>query len=760
MIALGLYAVLAAADPAPVERPARDRVQGLLRSAGERQPVAGARVFATARRGPAWKREAVSDRDGVFVLADLPSRDFVLTVVAAGHQRFEQPTTAPYWSRRKPPTIYLQPQGAGGYRTIVEQQRTTRPSTVSTRLQPEEIANLPGSQGDPLRALQNLPGVARIPGGLGLIVLRGAAPNQSQVFFGEHPLPRAFHVPGLASVVQTGVLQGLEYVPGNFSAHYGNAVGGVVHLTPRVGRRDGLHGHAKLDITSVGALLEGPFGKGGSFLLAAQRGYLDLALKALPDDVLNGDALQPRYHDYQFIFDHPVGRGGTLTVRLIGASDDLRIVSGGLPNFRLRTAFDRVDLAYRKRHGRWDFLLAPAVRFDRSDFSARVFTRRNNVVGLLRAEASVRPLRPLQLTLGFDTQLDRYKTRQVTAPPQLPEEDVTARGLLTTSGLYLSSQLDLGRYAVVAGVRVNAFTAAENALFTADPRLLLRYSPHERVRFQLGAGMYSQPSLRRSLRTAGFTYETMEGGPAHTFGNVILPGAARFLDPQLEFQPGRRVGASQATQYSANLHVDLTAALDLDATIFYRRVRDHLPPDPDDPELPDTASSTHGVELMLRHDLTARLFGWIAYTWMRSDAHRLFPDGTIARAPADFDQRHNLVMLVGYKLPRRWSIAARFRLVTGLPFTPYVGGLNHQGEDTYPIAGPPNSGRMPVFHQLDLRLDRTWILHRCIVGAYLDVQNVYNRPNAEGLMYSHDYASTRAVVGVPILPVLGVKVSY
>ncbi|MCY1072141.1 TonB-dependent receptor [Nannocystis sp. RBIL2] len=313
---------------------------------------------------------------------------------------------------------------------------------------------------------------------------------------------------------------------------------------------------------------------------------------------------------------------------------------------------------------------------------------------------------------------------------------------------------------MVAGARVNAFTAADNAEFTVDPRLLLRYSPHERVRFQLGAGMYSQPSLRKALETTGLIYQTTPDGPSFGLGYVVLPGAARYLDPQLEFQPGRRVGASQAAQYSANVHVDLTAALGLDATIFYRRVRDHLPPDPEYPELPDTASATHGVELMLRHDLTARLFGWVAYTWMRSDARRLYPDGTVMRTPADFDQRHNLVMLVGYKLPRRWSIAARFRLVTGLPFTPFVGGLDHMGDGAYPIAGPVNSARMPVFHQLDLRLDRTWILHRCVVGAYLDVQNVYNRANAEGVMYSADYASTRAVVGVPILPVLGVKVSY
>ncbi|MCY1060799.1 TonB-dependent receptor [Nannocystis sp. SCPEA4] len=775
---LGLLAHLAVtatlAAPAAVERPARAVAQGQLRSAGERTPVAGARIIATARRGLQWQRSAISGPDGRFVLEDLPSHEFNLVIVAAGHQRFEQPTPASFWRRRKPPVIYLQPAGAGGYRTIVQQERVTRPSATSTRLSPEEIGNLPGSQGDPLRALQNLPGVARVPGGLGLLILRGAAPNQSQVFFGEHPLPRAFHIPGLASVVQPGVLQGLEYVPGNFSAHYGNAVGGLVHLTPRVGRRDGIHGHAKLDITSVGALVEGPFGKGGSVLLAAQRGYLDVALKALPEDVIS-DFLAPRYHDYQFIIDHPAGRGATLTARLLGAQDTFNIPAYQGSGFflEMQNGFHRVDLAYRKRLGRWDFLLAPAVRLDRTIYeSGSYHRRRGDVVGLLRAEASVRPVKPLHITLGLDTQLDRYTTRQHHFPYMAPPVDDSGRGLLTTTGLYLHSQLDVGRFAIIAGARLNAFTGAENHALAFDPRLLLRYTPHPRVRIQLAAGLYSQPSMNRSLVSAGLV-SSWDGAPTNSifYPGLILPGAMRFLDPQLEFEPTGRLGAMRATQYSANLHLDLTDSLDLEATLFYRKIRDNLPPlspdhEPDPgnpmvtgPQLLASGSETHGVEVMLRHDLTARLYGWLAYTWMHSTASTTFATQTV-RTPADFDQRHNLVMLIGYKLPRRWSIAARFRLVTGLPYTPFVGGIETPDGSVGPLPGATNSARMPVFHQLDLRVDRTWILHRCIVAAYLDVQNLYNRQNAEGVLYSATYASTRAVVGLPILPVLGLKISF
>ncbi|MDC0717540.1 TonB-dependent receptor [Nannocystis bainbridge] len=782
MIAAALLVVLAAAPaaasatPAPAERAARTTVQGSLRSAGERTPVVGAKVFATARRGPAWTREAVSGEDGRFILTDLPAPDFILTVVAAEHQRLEQPTTAPFWRRRKPPVIYLQPVGTGSYRTIVQQERTARPSPFSARLSPDEIQGLPGSQGDPLRALQNLPGVARAPGGLGLLVLRGATPNQSQVFFGEHPLPRAFHVPGLASVVQTGVLQDLQYVPGNFSTHYGNAVGGVVTMTPRVGRRDGLHGHAKLDITSAGALVEGALGK-GSFLMAAQRGYLDLVLKALPSDVRGEQFIRPRYNDYQLIFDHPVGQGATLTARVLGATDTIEYpdttYSAG-SNFALRAGFHRFDLAYRKRHGTWDFLLAPAARLDRTVYeSSQLYRRRSDVVGLLRAELTARPSRRFHVTLGVDTQVDRFITRMrlaepstggPAAPPGDETPDTANRGVVSTSGLYVSSMIGGGRFTLFPGVRVNAFTAPDSAAFAVDPRVLARVVAHERVILQFGAGLYSQASQRKIEQTSGFISNSQNpyGGTTSIagFGPLVLPGALRYLDARLEFDPRGRVGAARAVQLSANVHVDITRTLTFDSTVFYRRVRDNLPLLLDSPSLPDAGTQTWGIEAMLRHDLTARLFGWVAYTFMVSKLGYATWDVVRPNLPADFDQRHNLVLLLGYKLPRRWSIAGRFRVVTGLPYTPRVGAQLEQGQWTRPLDGPVNSARLPVFHQLDIRIDRTWVYKRSMVAAYLDVQNLYNRQNPEGVLYNYDYSDQRAVVGVPILPVLGVRVTY
>ena len=766
----------APATPAGPRRPASHTVAGTLRSAGERTPIAGAKIFATPRRGAAWTREATTSDDGSFLLADLPTRDFTLTIVAAGHERLVQPTTSAYWTARRPPVIYLQPTGAGRYRTIVAAARDQHPSPVSTRLAPEEVATLAGSQGDPLRALQNLPGMARVPGGLGLLVMRGATPNQSQVFFGEHPIPRAFHFPGLASVVPGVALGGITYTPGNFDSSYGNAVGGIVTLTPRVGRRDRIRGMAKFDVASAGASIEGPLRK-GSFLIAAQRGYLDLALRALAP--LGVNFVLPRYYDYQVVFTHPIGRGASVTTRFIGASDSLRYPGTG-NKFELRSEFHRIDLTLRKRVGGWDFMVAPAIRLDSSGlYTGQDYSnRRGDTVGLLRAEITARPSRRFTLTVGADTQLDRYRTHgQQYDYNQQQVVFTKGEGLSTNSGLYVTPVLALGRFTISPGLRVSAFTGKVGQTFSVDPRLVVRWAPHPRVALMAGAGQYSQPNQRTiQAGSSGLLNQFTPKGSALVPGGLdgsvaILPGAVRYLDPGLAFDPTGALGVSQALHLSGGFHLEIVRSLGLDATAFYRRVRDGIPPEylfyQAIPE-PDTGSITYGVEALLRKELTRRLYGWVAYTWMRSEQGEIADGSLTKRAPADFDQRHNLVLAANVKLPRRWEIGGRFRVVTGLPYTPILGGLYNADQPPMYDSAPPldplfgelNSARMATFHQLDLRIDRTWVLRRSVVNAYFDVQNVYNRQNPEGLIYNPHYTAVKTAVGVPILPVVGVRVEY
>ena len=107
--------------------------------------------------------------------------------------------------------------------------------------------------------------------------------------------------------------------------------------------------------------------------------------------------------------------------------------------------------------------------------------------------------------------------------------------------------------------------------------------------------------------------------------------------------------------------------------------------------------------------------------------------------------------------PRRqvgahWRIGGRFRAASGNPYTPVAGAYFDPNQHKWiAIDGPTLSQRLPAFAQLDLRIDRTW-RHW---DLYLDIQNVTNRTNVEGLDYSADYSRQSYTTGLPILPSIG-----
>lgn len=70
---------------------------------------------------------------------------------------------------------------------------------------------------------------------------------------------------------------------------------------------------------------------------------------------------------------------------------------------------------------------------------------------------------------------------------------------------------------------------------------------------------------------------------------------------------------------------------------------------------------------------------------------------------------------------------------------------------------PPYSQRNPAFHQLDVRVDKTWVYGWGRLSAYLDVYNVYNHGNVEGVSYNYNSTLKSNATGIPILPSIGLR---
>lgn len=705
--------------------------------------------------------EAVTDAEGRFEFLEVPTGKIRVVAVASGMRRVEWVETREA-DESLSVRYFLEPDGGPRYRTVVE-DGVDREEIGRKTLSIAEIATLPGAQGDALRSIQALPGVARPPYGAGLLVIRGAAPFDSAVYLAQHGIPLAFHFGGLSTAVNSDVLESVSFVPSNFDVRWGNAIGGVVSVQPRKGRRDGVHGYVDFDLIDASVLLEGPLYK-GSFLASVRRSYIDAILPlVLPEDALQLTRA-PRYWDYSLFLDHPLGPGD-LSVRFLGGDDQFEFLAYDPNDVDIddrnrsgaRAFVHRADLAWNVKHNGWVFDISPSVRYElgrgQSGGAFDLLVDRKAMTGRVSLKGPLS--RRTSLEIGSESYLLWYRVNAVSAPiqgsavpggesllgPTTPGsledqqvEDLNA--FSSTLAVYASATLGEGtRVRVVPGVRITRWGFPMNRV-RADPRVRMIWDATDEFSVRVGAGLFSQTPVFQDLTPA--------------FGN---PG----LSPL------------RAAHTSLEFFTRLPHELELTVSAFFNSMwdlpapTDELSLNPDGTTSPlrlrsDGVGRVYGAEVLLRKRLTKSLVGWVSYTLSRSV--RAWPSDP-SWVPYDYDQTHAVSALAAFVLPRNWRIGGRFRLTSGNPTTPITSAIFDGSTGAYtPIEGPRNSDRLPIFHQLDLRVDKQFYWRYLKLNLYLDLQNSYNRANVEFWSYAYNYQQRAPIRGLPILPSLGARLEF
>jgi hypothetical protein len=769
-----------AAPPEPkteADESATATLHGRVRQRGAaRTPVSGAKVFIVdapndASFDPdnvAWTLEAETNEDGKFVAPTVPVGPVRVIVVAAGYARLEQRIELEHEGREL--ELHVEPEGGGRYRTVVETERQASWTEDDTpvKLDAQTARHYPGSGDDPMLAALNLPGVVRSPGGLGLVSFRGGDPREVGIYVDGHPVPRAFHTIPIAGVVAPPMIESIEFSPGNYAANFGGYGGGLVQLTSRQGRRDGIHGEAHLDLFDVGATTQGPVGK-GAVHVGVRRSHVGDILGALP--VLNLTA--PNFWDYLARFDYPLAGGHTIGLRAFGAGDRLVLDE----YFDFRSSFHRFDFDYRFNRGDWQILVSPSLRLDATELEQTedVFARRDAQVVSVRAAFAWQPRDWVGLDFGSDVIVENWRRREQGQPVLDPEGnliDVTvleiSNGAQLRFGAWLATPLRFADWRLIPALRLNVFSYGPKPNVRVDPRLDLRGPLSGHVHFLAGVGMYAIPiaGAREQGTPAGLTQGGNLGMGVADIPDYLLT----YFDPNIGGEVARRyASATTVAHASLGFEAELPWDLELRALGFWRAARarafETTPLQIYDLSQPYPqfygSRRAMGLELFLGRTLAPGVVdGWLGYTllWARVE------DQPGIWLPAVFDQRHNFVALLSLALPRGLRVGLRFRLGSGNPQSPVTGREVVQTGTAYqyfrPLREPRGSEYQPLFHQLDIRVDKTWTLDRTNVGVYFDVQNIYNHLYPELWIYSADWSAREQAIGLPIYPSLGVTVSY
>ena len=592
----------------------------------------------------------------------------------------------------------------------------------SASLTRAEVRQIPGTFGDPFRAIEVMPGVTPIVTGLPFFFVRGAPPSNVGYYLDGVRVPLIFHVGVGPSVIHPALMDRVDLYPGGYPARFGRFAGGIVS-GETVAPDNELHGEYNIRLFDVGALAETGFDKGrGTVLLAGRYSYTAAILS------LFSSSTTLDYWDYQARVTYDLTPDDRVSAFSFGSYDFLgqKDATTGTNQTIFGTQFHRVDFRYDHRISA-DATLRTAMTLgnDRSEASDSRFVRDRLVGG--RTEIDWRLSQKVTIRAGTDLQLDHYEV-QANLGVLGPSTAVVAALFPTRSDLAFGGRVDAifavtPRFELTPGVRLDLFASEGNTALGADPRLAMRTVVTKRIKWLAALGVAHQP-------------------PAFV---VPVPG----------FQPGGLDGGLQkAYQESTGLELELGSSTMGTASVYHNAFRDMSdplgasPPDtsgcapgqfPSDTLTGDritqparagncglrftpgtlgpdrtggggqgaeskgsttranalstrTNGSAYGLELMLKRKLTSRLGGFLSYTLSRSE--RTSNGRTYI---ASFDRTHVLNAALAFDLGRNWRAGTRVTFYTGLP----------------KAADPTETNtatRLSPFFRLDLRLEKRWQL--------------------------------------------------
>lgn len=746
--------------PVVVEPGGRVNVVGSLRVFGDGASIAGAELRLLDGSG-LEVAAAQADADGLFAFSGVPAGSWRLEAAVEGATAEPSLFELLDGERVEIQILAIAEDDSSEAQLLVTRTVATAPPPAVTRrtLRVSEIQRLPGNGGDPIRAVQNLPGVARASFGSGALIVRGSSPQDTGFLIDGAPIPTLYHFGGLRSVFPAEILEAIDFYPGGFGAQHGRRTGGYLSARTRQPRSDGYHGFVDVNVIDAGFLVEGPISEKLSFSVSGRRSYIDAILLPLASALELQFTTAPRYYDYQARLQYEPSSAHRISLMFYGSDD--------LIDFLLE---DERDLPPSQRGG-----IRALSRFNAAllRYDARLTDNLTNELRLQLSKADIEMnlgedislnigtltyfLRDTlsyevndQFTLRGGVDLELIPADVSVRAPQMPREgeiigdfnemerhDVSSSVTIYEPSLFVETEIQAtDRLLIVPGARLEWYR--QPGRWAADGRIFGRYEFNEQLALKAAFGSYHQAP------------QIQEMDSTRTFGN-----------PDLELE--------RAFHYVGGVETEFLPGLEVNVELFWKDLQNFVASTDEvvtvdggvRPLLFDNAAvgRVYGAELLLRYSSDEHPFsGWLSWTINRSQ-RRDRPDAEWRLF--DHDQPNILTAVASWSLPKDWSLAGRFRLVSGNPYTPMDGSVYNASSGSYlPTYGAINSSRMPVFHQLDLRVDKRWQFQAWRLAAYLDLQNALNRANVETFAYSYDFSERAPISGLPLIPSFGLRAEW
>ncbi|WP_274225315.1 TonB-dependent receptor [Bacteroides fragilis] len=718
------------------------RIKGTVIDKASRQPLEFINVLVLG-----LGRGGVTDAEGHFNIGEVPPGIYRLQASAVGYKTILTPE---YIVSTKDLTIQIETEEnlteLEGVTVTASPFRRDPESPVGLRIIGlQEIEKSPGANRDISRIVQSYPGVAFSPAGYrNDLIVRGGSPSENRFYLDGVEIPNINHFStqgasgGPVGIINADLIREVNFYTGAFPTDRGNAMSSVLDFKLRDGDMERNSLKATLGASEVSLASNGHIGKKTSYLVSVRQSYLQFLFDML------GLPFLPTFTDAQF----------KLKTRF-NANNELTILGlGGIDNMKLNTKLDgekaEYILSYLPKIQQETFTLGAVYRHYagihvQSVVVSHSYLNNRNTKYLNNDESSTDnlslKLRSVEQETKFRIEntstFGNWKINFGANLDYSQYTNTTFQRVYIDEGRTFDYHTYLGMWRWGIFGTINYATTDER--FTAS--LGVRTDANNFSSGMKGMGDQLSPRLSLSYRLTDGLYLSGNTGlyyqlPPYT-GLGFKDNNGAWVNEYLRYM--------SVSQESLGLSWHPENTFELSAEGFYKQY-DKIPFSIADgiplackgndygvignEALSSTAQGrAYGIEILMKWLIAKKLNLASSFTLFKSEYRNNKQSEYIASA---WDNRYIFNMSGTYNFPHNWSLGMKISCIGGAPYTPYdveksslVTAWNAQGRPYYDYT-KYNTGRLPAFGQLDVRVDKTFYLKRCMLGFYIDLQNVTN----------------------------------
>jgi len=612
------------------------------------------------------------------------------------------------------------------------------PQPLTQRLSADQMKAQIGAFGDPLRAVQALPGVTAPSDYSGQLLVQGGGPDDNLALIDGMAWPLPYHFGGLASNAGPELLQSVDLQEAGYGARWGGALASVLAARSAPSPLT-WQASASVGLLQASASLGGPLGLGdAAFRLSGRRSYVEVF------GPLVGISPLPAYSDEGGTFDVGLGPRDRLHMLALSSRDALDVTLDGLGSieglagpdttgagsvrghFRFHQAYDAAGAQWLS--GRW-----PGVDSTLAAYAWRVASDQSQD---LEGASSSRWAAGLREDLAWGSPLGGGWGQALSVGGRLERSQASLGGYYYVAAA--SQDLDLDDLGGVAAYAASVTAQAWGGEAYLQERLTrgdwgLDLGLHGDADGLLRQAWAWQP--RASLdRTDG------DWRCSLAWGLYAQAPSLLKLDPG-GGDPG--LGWERAQHWVLAVEDRLGPHWALSADAFDKQMTSLVEQDPRSPSgwSERGRATANGADLALRWGLDKAWRGTLSYGWSRSQWLQL---PSLAWTAALDDEPQSLGLMLGWASAGGWDLSSQLRYHSGAP----------QG-----MPGQMDGGRMADYGRVDLRVQREWKGAYGSLRAYLELLNALNRANP-AVVVTRTAQGVEVIDDLPRFPDLGIEASF